>query len=494
MNYIDKFKYIYENYYIASIEEEYLVDNVLIASGTNFFNDIFSNETYTIDKKGNTFHNKEVVNYLNTKNKDNHINFRHALNTNKKVILQCGLHLLYDFPTPLQTTKEFFFDKLFSSYERVVEKMRKKELVLFIYQGWEAENLEDNLKAKTQYSTEKYRDYYDMFESILKEYNLPKSSMVFLSSNLYGNDIKTKYNFNVIYDNSLELATFLRLLPENIDMSLIDIDYSFDEYLENVKTNNSIVCRLNRTKHPQRDLMLYYLHRLELQDKSIIDHKFFNEDNILRDGDFFDKTIVYCNENKKLSHLKKYFDVRHTEKKYWETTYLERDKKILSKIQSDLPYVASPYERKEHTIHSNLPIPYDVYKKSIFSWVSTSLPDKEDMMFLNQSTFNPILFYHPVLWYGYRNTTKYFKDYGFKSYDWLFESENIIDTSDCKYERFVYNIYEIDRISNMSRDELYNKIKDNKDTLIHNRNLLIDCLSIERIMTKFYEMINETEI
>ena len=27
----------------------------------------------------------------------------------------------------------------------------------------------------------------------------------------------------------------------------------------------------------------------------------------------------------------------------------------------------------------------------------------------------------------------------------------------------------------MSRDELYNKINDNKDTLVHNRNLLFEC-------------------
>ena len=46
----------------------------------------------------------------------------------------------------------------------------------------------------------------------------------------------------------------------------------------------------------------------------------------------------------------------------------------------------------------------------------------------------------------------------------------------------------------MSRDELYNKINDNKDTLVHNRNLLLECRSLERILTQIYEMIYETEI
>ena len=32
----------------------------------------------------------------------------------------------------------------------------------------------------------------------------------------------------------------------------------------------------------------------------------------------------------------------------------------------------------------------------------------------------------------------------------------------------------------MSRDELYNKLNDNKDTLVHNRNLLLECKSIRK--------------
>ena len=46
---------------------------------------------------------------------------------------------------------------------------------------------------------------------------------------------------------------------------------------------------------------------------------------------------------------------------------------------------------------------------------------------------------------------------------------------------------DIIRVMNMSDDELYNRIKDNKDTLQYNRDLLFQCKSIERIITKFYE-------
>ena len=116
------------------------------------------------------------------------------------------------------------------------------------------------------------------------------------------------------------------------------------------------------------------------------------------------------------------------------------------------------------------------------------------MIFLNQSTFNPILHYHPILWLSYPNTAKYFKQCGYKSYDWLFESESKIDNSEFFHERFVYNLHEIYKLMNMSRDELYNKLKDNKDVLVHNRNLLLECKSIERIITKLYGVLNETKI
>ena len=83
--------------------------------------------------------------------------------------------------------------------------------------------------------------------------------------------------------------------------------------------------------------------------------------------------------------------------------------------------------------------------------------------------------------------SKWFKYFGFKSYEWLFENETKADDTDCIAERFVLNMQDVIRVMNMSDDELYNRIKDNKDTLQHNRDLLFECKSIERIITKFYE-------
>ena len=73
------------------------------------------------------------------------------------------------------------------------------------------------------------------------------------------------------------------------------------------------------------------------------------------------------------------------------------------------------------------------------------------------------------------------------SLDQIFHLGSSADNTDSIVERFVLNIQDIMNVMNMNDDELYNKIKDNKETLQHNRDLLFECKSIERIITKFYE-------
>jgi len=349
-------------------------------------------------------------------------------------------------------------------------------MIMFLYQGWEAENY-----TISHWPKDKYKTFLHMVEDVIQQYNLSYNSIVIVNSNvqLYGHKSKV----NVIYDNAMEMNSFSRGIStygSEFGIKIKDFDETFtiDDYLENVKHNKKRLLRLSRTPHQLRDKMLYYIYKLGLQDKSIVEHRYFGAENVYGDDRFFREAEQYCLKNnfKELANLFKYNNV---------------DKKLLLSIEENTPLVASPYERKEgyHKIHEhpNSPIPFDVYEKSSFSWVSTSLPDQSDKIFINQSTFNPILHYHPVLWHGQKHTTKWFKDFGYKSYEWLFENETKADNTDSIVERFVLNIQDIMNVMNMNDDELYNKIKDNKETLQHNRDLLFECKSIERIITKFYE-------
>ena len=128
----------------------------------------------------------------------------------------------------------------------------------------------------------------------------------------------------------------------------------------------------------------------------------------------------------------------------------------------------------------------------MFSWVNPSLPDKKNYVFINQSTFSPVLHYHPILWFGHTHLIKCFKEYGYKSFDWLFDESYDELTSDL--DKFKANVKQVDKVMNMDKDYLIDLMWDNRDTLQHNRDLFIERKSIERIIRKLYGIINEAKI
>ena len=250
------------------------------------------------------------------------------------------------------------------------------------------------------------------------------------------------YNFNgikpsVIFDNITEFQPFKSIARNN----KLNVDYPIEEHFKNLRKSKHTLLRIHRTWHPYRDNMLYY----------------------------------------------------------------KTDYEVLDKIKNDIPIKSSQYERNlivdsnDHITYSkgkhhisNEPIDNSVYEDSVFSWVNPSLPDKKNYVFINQSTFSPVLHYHPILWFGHTHLIKCFKSYGYKSFDWLFDESYDELTSDL--DKFKANVKQVDKVMNMDKDYLIDLMWDNKDTLQHNRDLFIECKSIERIIRKLYGIINETEI
>lgn len=132
----------------------------------------------------------------------------------------------------------------------------------------------------------------------------------------------------------------------------------------------------------------------------------------------------------------------------------------------------------------------DCYQRTIFSWVSTSLTDRFDQVFINASTFQPMLNYHPIIFNSNREHNYYMKLSGFKDYSWFSEVETV-DKCPTQYERMVLNTNEIDKLMKKSKDELINLIIDNRESLEHNRKLLFECKSIENIIKKLFVIINK---
>jgi len=475
VTYINKAKHIMDNYNFCTYQTPISYNGINVADPSTYFWRLFTPEFYKIPDTNETFHNSDYVKFLSEYKYKDEFSIETCLKRDKKIILQMDLHPCTESNTPFEIIKTKFFDYMFSK-KYIIENMQSGKMTMFLYQGWEAENY-----TNSYWEDDKYKTFYHMIEDVLQQYNLSYSSIVIVNSNVLLHKHKSKVN--VIYDNAMEMNSFNRGISTygsefGIKVKDFDEKFTIDNYLENIKHNKKRLLRLSRTPHQLRDKMLYYIYKLGLQDKSVVEHRYFEAKNVYDDSGFFKEAAVYClnSDFKELINLFKHDNV---------------DKKLLSSIESNIPYIASPYEKKQgyHKLHehANSPIPFDVYQDTTFSWVSTSLPDQSDKVFLNQSTFNPILHYHPVLWHGQKHTTKWFKHFGFKSYEWLFENESKTDNAETIVERFILNIQDIIRVMNMSDDELYNRIKDNKDTLQHNKNLLFECKSIERIITKFYE-------
>jgi len=456
MTYIDKAKYIMDNYNFCTYQTPIRYNGMNVADPSTYFWRLFTPEYYRISHTKGTFHDSDYVKFLSEYEYKDELSIKTCLERDKKIILQMDLHPCTDNDKPFEIIKNKFFDYMLGKKE-IIENMQSGKMVMFLYQGWEAENY-----TISHWEDDKYKTFYHMVEDVLQQYGLPYNSIVILNSNVKLHNYKHKVN--VIYDNAMEMNSFKRGVSGTeygIKIKDFDLTYRVDDYLDQVKNSKYRLLRLSRTPHQLRDKMLYYIYKLGIQNKSIIEHRYFDAKNVYDDGYFFD-------------------EAKH-----------KVDMDILNNIDKDIPLIASPYEKKQgyHKLHEhpNSPIPFDVYQDTTFSWVSTSLPDQADKVFLNQSTFNPILHYHPVLWHGQKHTTKWFKDFGFKSYEWLFENESKADNTDSLVERLMLNIQDIMNVMNMSNDELYNRLKDNKDTLQHNRDLLFECKSIERIITKFYE-------
>ena len=101
-----------------------------------------------------------------------------------------------------------------------------------------------------------------------------------------------------------------------------------------------------------------------------------------------------------------------------------------------------------------------------------------------------MLYYHPLIYHANPRTIERLKHCGFKSFDFLYD-EITIDTEKDYIKRLLLSIKEVDRLLHMNKSELINILEDNHSTLEYNRNLLFECNSIKRILTKVYQLTNE---
>ena len=485
MKYIDILKDLIDNFYITTYPKDFTLESntfgydkviegdaqVVCGRGRVLKDEWLNPDFYyfgrndmQIDK---TFHRKDVVDFLKNYKRLNTGGFTNAMQSGKKVIMEMEMHGVSEHPNSYSMFRVNFFDKLFRNKE-ILKKMREGKFFIFLYYGWEADDFRHSDKPG-----DKYTNWYEMFRNVLIDYKLPTNSVIIAQSNLLGYENEKNYDFkgvkpNVIFDNITEFQPFKSIAKND----KLNVDYPIEEHFKNLRKSKHTLLRIHRTWHPYRDNMLYYLYKNNYINESLVQHRVFEKEGIPASHNFFD----------------------------YKTDY-----EVLDKIKKDIPIKSSEYEKSliidsnDHIIYnkgkhhiSNEPIDNSVYEDSLFSWVNPSLPDKKNYIFINQSTFSPVLHYHPILWFGHTHLIKHFKEHGYKSFDWLFDESYDELTSDL--DKFKANIKQIDKVMNMDKDYLIDLMWDNRDTLQHNRDLFIECKSIERIVRKLYGIINETKI
>ena len=115
MNYIDKIKRIHSDWLMSNIKTDFYSGDSLIANGNRYLTEMFRLDLkhLLLIVKNNHFHNSDMVKYLSLNEYDNDYPYEKLLHTNKKVIVQIGLHPISESSLPLGDTKTLFFDKLF---------------------------------------------------------------------------------------------------------------------------------------------------------------------------------------------------------------------------------------------------------------------------------------------------------------------------------------------------------------------------------------------
>jgi len=112
----------------------------------------------------------------------------------------------------------------------------------------------------------------------------------------------------------------------------------------------------------------------------------------------------------------------------------------------------------------------ELYEKTFFSIVS----ETEFSVFVQSFTeklIKPMMHFHPFFVIGSPYTLQHLKKYGFKTFDkWWDESYDLIENDE---DRLISVLGEIERISNLSNDELSKMLNEMRDVLIHNNEILI---------------------
>ena len=218
------------------------------------------------------------------------------------------------------------------------------------------------------------------------------------------------------------------------------------------------------------------------KNKDEADQKFLDYGGIKHSA--INKDIVDASDGVETYMVDADYTETHPTKYLGKVVY--EDDEFAKELISKLPLKAIESEFKDNGMVydriENETIPHEIYSQSPISYVATSFPNIKNYVFLNMGVFNPIYYYHPLLFLSNEHTLFYFKKHGYKTFDFLFDER--YDKYEDVHDRMLLTFNETEKINKLNKNQILDIIWDNQDILKHNRNHLIQNNSIISFIDK----------
>ena len=157
------------------------------------------------------------------------------------------------------------------------------------------------------------------------------------------------------------------------------------------------------------------------------------------------------------------------------------------KIKEKYPFVIDYEDATEVANMHNYFTEKDMWNDTYFSVVNET-GVSGGAIFITEKTIRPMIYFHPFIVYGNPNTLSELRKLGFETFPEFFDES--YDTIENEVERLSMILNNVERVCNLSIEELHRLYNSVQGKLLHNRNLLTDFFINGSIKNKFLQTIN----
>jgi len=308
--------------------------------------------------------------------------------------------------------------------------------------------------------------FYPVLYNSITNLNIPPSKVYYITNNLIADQIHTQYkdhNPRNTYINVIPFMWNVNDVSRLISQKALPATVVVEEEIQYKRDNRGKIrhfLKVNRTDREQRNLMMLFLNKYNILEKSLISFPNLPNHHHYNFGTLFED--ITDQENQDDLKLKTPFDIDNTDR----TNHGDPGYEV-GNFNADLPF---------QPIH---------YKNTFISIVMGAFPETLGACHLHSSTFNPMYCGHPIIQYGPFRALKELKRRGFKTFDkWWDESYDEIYNSDERLRAVMDLVLEI---SKKSTTEMFIMYESMKEVLEHNIQVIRNYDIKKELKYKVYE-------